>query len=100
MFAKANGIEISKDVVWQVNLPPGIIEKAAEQLGLELDNGSISKLENEIQVTNEQNRIKMKQEELMKAQKFPMQVRSPPGDSSSETEGVGAAQMATQISND
>ena len=30
VFAKANGIEISKELVLQVNLPPGIIEKAAE----------------------------------------------------------------------
>ena len=48
VFAKANGIEISKDLALQVNLPPGIIEKAAEQLGLELDDQSMLKLEGDI----------------------------------------------------
>ena len=30
VFAKANGIEINEDLTLSVNLPPGIIEKAAE----------------------------------------------------------------------
>lgn len=30
VFAKANGIEIADELALQVNLPPGIIEKAAE----------------------------------------------------------------------
>ena len=55
----------------QVNLPPGIIEKAAEQLGVELDNQSIDTLENAISRTNEEQRIKQKQEELIRAQKYP-----------------------------
>ena len=54
VIAQANGLEINQDLDFQVNLPPGIIEKAAEQLGYMLDNRSISKLENAIQISNEE----------------------------------------------
>jgi len=37
----------------QVNLPPGIIKQAAESLGVQLAEVSISNLEEEIQRTNE-----------------------------------------------
>ena len=76
VYAKANGIEISHDLALQVNLPPGIIERAAETLGLQLDAHSVSKLELEIQRTNETNRLKMKHEELMRAQKYPFPTRA------------------------
>ena len=62
---------ICQELALQVNLPPGIIEKAAEQLGVELDNQSIDTLENVISKTNEEQRIKQKQEELIRAQKYP-----------------------------
>ena len=83
VYAKANGIEISEDLTLQVNLPPGIIEKAAEQLGVSLDAKSIDQIEEEIQRWNEQNRLKMKQEELMRVQKY----RSMNPESCSEEEG-------------
>ena len=71
VFAKANGMTICQELALQVNLPPGIIEKAAEQLGVELDNQSIDTLETAISKTNEEQRIKQKQEELIRAQKYP-----------------------------
>ena len=70
VFAKANGIVISDELALQVNLPPGSIEKAADQLGVNLDSQSIGKLEDKIQRCNEEDRLKMKQEELKKVQKY------------------------------
>ena len=55
----------------QVNLPPGLIEKAASSIGVNLDEGSISALEAAVQKRNEENRLQMKQAELIKAQKYP-----------------------------
>ena len=54
VIAQANGIEINQDLDLLVNLPPGIIKSAAEQLGYVLDNSSISKLETVIQISNEE----------------------------------------------
>ncbi len=71
VFARAHNMVINKEILMQVNLPPGIIEKAAEQLGVELSDETIDELESEISKNNEENRIRMKQEELKKAQKFP-----------------------------
>ena len=51
----------------QVNLPPGLIGKAAQQIGVNLDEKSISKLEDVVISKNEENRIKQKTEELIKA---------------------------------
>ena len=48
VYAKANGFEIGDDITLQVNLPPGIIATAADQLGIDLDDRSITKLETEI----------------------------------------------------
>lgn len=48
VFAKANGIVIREELALSVNLPPGSIEKAAEQLGVCLDSSSIGKLEHKI----------------------------------------------------
>ena len=71
MYHKANGIEIHPEIEIQVNLPPGLIEKAASQIGVNLDRSSISALEATVQMRNEENRLKMKQAELIKAQKYP-----------------------------
>ena len=96
MYAKAHDIEINKEMVWQVNLPPGIIEKAAEQLGVELDDTTIEQLESEITRNNEENRIRMKQEELKRAQKFPKLARN----DESDEESVSVDSQAGYISND
>lgn len=37
VYAKAKGIDISQELNLKVNLPPGIIQQAAEALNLELD---------------------------------------------------------------
>jgi len=71
VYHKANGIEIHPEMEIQVNLPPGLIKKAAAQIGVNLDDGSITKLEDTVSIRNEENRIKMKKEELIKAQKYP-----------------------------
>lgn len=61
MYAKANGIDINRDdLALKVNLPPGIIQQAAETLGIELGQENIVKLEREIQKKNEENRLKQK----------------------------------------
>jgi hypothetical protein len=62
VFAKANGIELNKDIGIHFNLPPGLIEKAASSIGVDLDDGSIENLESEVIKANEETRIKMKQE--------------------------------------
>lgn len=41
VFAKANGIELNRDISIPVNLPPGLIEKAADQIGVELNKECI-----------------------------------------------------------
>lgn len=71
VYAKAKGIDISQDLNLQVNLPPGSIQQAAEALNIELDQNNIDRLEDEIQKKNEENRLKQKKEELMRAQKYP-----------------------------
>ena len=83
-------------MVWQVNLPPGIIKNAAEQLGVELDDTTIEQLESEITRNNEENRIRMKQEELKRAQKFPKLARN----DESDEESVSVDSQAGYISND
>lgn len=77
VYAKANGIDINRDdLALKVNLPPGIIQQAAETLGIELSDENIGKLESEIQKKNEENRLKQKKEELMRAQKYPAATRA------------------------
>ena len=70
VFAKANGIELSKDITIPVNLPPGLIEKAADQIGVELDKDCIMSLESEVIKTNEETRRQMKEQELREKKKI------------------------------
>lgn len=72
VYAVINGIDISdqEELNLEVNLPPGIIEKAAEALGVDLSADECKKLERFISKSNEVNRIKMKREELKRAQKY------------------------------
>lgn len=46
VFAKANGMNMSPEsLVGDLNLPPGAVEKAAQAVGVKLDDESIKKLE-------------------------------------------------------
>lgn len=67
VFAKANGINMSAEsLVGDLNLPPGAVEKAAQQVGIKLDDDSIKKLEQDL-ITKQE--IKKKKElEIMKQQ--------------------------------
>ena len=47
-----------------MNLPPGLIETTANQLGVDIDKKEIRALENVVKRNNEETRLKMKQEEL------------------------------------
>lgn len=50
----------------EVNLPPGSVEKAANQVGIILDQESLSKLELDLTVKNEVAAKKMKEMEMIK----------------------------------
>jgi len=67
VFAKANGINMSAEsLVGDLNLPPGAVEKAAQQVGIKLDDDSIKKLEQDL-ITKQE--IKKKKElEIIKQQ--------------------------------
>ena len=69
VFAKANGIDLKEDFDIELNLPPGSIRQAADELGVTLDQTSLDKLEKEVERCNEINRIKQMKEELNKVQK-------------------------------
>lgn len=64
VYAKAHGINIPEQL--EVNLPPGSVEKAAQQVGIRLDDESLKKLEEDLHVKNELNAKKMKEIEMMK----------------------------------
>ncbi len=65
VFAKANGIGVSAEsLLGELNLPPGAVEKAAQQVGVKLDDDAIKKLEADLIMKQE---IKKKKEiELLK----------------------------------
>ena len=67
VFAKANGINMSAEsLVGDLNLPPGAVEKAAQAVGIKIDEDAIKKLEADLIMKQE---IKKKKElELMKLQ--------------------------------
>ena len=69
VYAKANGMELSQNLAINVNLPPGSIESAANSLGVDIDNKEIDHLESEVMRSNEETRIKMKEEELRQKKK-------------------------------
>ena len=49
-----------------MNLPPGSVEKAAQQVGIRLDEESLKNLEADLSFKNELNVKKMKELEMMK----------------------------------
>lgn len=65
VFAKANGINMSAEsLVGDLNLPPGAVERAAQAVGIKLDDDSIRKLEADLVMKQE---IKKKKEiEILK----------------------------------
>jgi hypothetical protein len=65
VFAKANGINMSAEsLVGDLNLPPGAVERAAQAVGIKLDDDSIKKLEADLIMKQE---IKKKKElEMLK----------------------------------
>lgn len=73
VYHQANGMEIHPEIEIQVNLPPGLIKKAAAQIGVSLDDTSITKLEDVVIQRNEEKRLQQKKEELIKAQKYPVE---------------------------
>ena len=44
----------------QVNLPPGLIGRAAQQIGIDLDGSAVAELEEVVTTKNEENRLKQK----------------------------------------
>lgn len=64
VFAKAHGMQLPEDL--EVNLPPGSVEKAANQVGVQLDVKCLKMLEDEMCVRSEINQKKMKDLEMLK----------------------------------
>ncbi len=66
VFAKANGLSLPENM--DLNLPPGSVERAASQVGIQLDRECLSKLEEDLLTKNEMNAKHMKELEMMKNQ--------------------------------
>ncbi|CDW78394.1 zinc c2h2 type family protein [Stylonychia lemnae] len=64
VFAQANGINLPEN--FDLNLPPGSVEKAATQVGVSLDSESIKKLEQDLTAKNELTAKMMKEQEMLK----------------------------------
>ena len=58
-----NGITIPEQI--DLNLPPGSVYKAASQVGISMDNGSLQNLEEEMLKINEKNQKKQREFELI-----------------------------------
>ena len=48
VYAKATGINLPVEITAQLNLPPGSIESAAEQAGVDIDKSLLKRMEEEI----------------------------------------------------
>jgi len=70
VIAKANGVEITDDIKLKLNLPPGSIEKAAHMLSVKIEEPVLSKLEDNVQKLNEEKENEIKQDLMMKKEKF------------------------------
>ena len=68
VYAKANGLQISDNL--DVNLAPGSIMRAAEEVGVKIEKEMLMKLENDLQTANEKSILQQKQIELMKAKQM------------------------------
>jgi hypothetical protein len=53
VYAKATGINLPVEITAQLNLPPGSIESAAEQAGVDIDKSLLKRMEEEIRKQNQ-----------------------------------------------
>ena len=73
VYAKAQGLNIPIEIT-SLNLPPGSIESAAEQVGLSIDKNMLQKMEEELRKQNKVSEQEMKKAELIKTKSKYMNV--------------------------
>lgn len=80
VYARASGMSVPSEIAKQVNLPPGSIETAAEQVGVQIDRDLLKSMEDDLRRQNLAKEQEMKAAELAKNKKFvkPPTLAEPP----------------------